>query len=346
MRNRELTGSDSGREQTAVAWSRYWARGALHSCPNAFPADYGAEIRMLWAEFFAAQPSGARILDIGTGNGAIAFIARDTGTQRACAFEIEAIDLARIAPEDAAAAHGVSTQGVTFRGGVASDATGYPDAWFDAVSSQFALEYMPIEPTLHELARIVKPAGGALFVIHHAASRALLTTRHELGSFDFLQHRVPLLVSARRYLRRLEAARTVEELQRLANDSETAAQAREIEGMVARVVDHARTAPEAGFVGAIAAQVVTALRETRTAGPAAGLERLRVLEEEMQAHRERLRAIGAAARGAQGIGKLARQLREAGFAPHPARELKVKGDDLIGWVLHATRVGQAGSDVG
>ncbi len=337
MRIDERSVQNSLRARDAEAWSRYWARGALHSCPCAFGGDYGADIRGVWVEFFAAQPSGARILDIGTGNGAIAFIARDTSGQRGCAFEIEAIDQAQIFPDRAAAAHGLSAQGVSFRPGVPADATGFPDAWFDAVSSQFALEYMPLASTLPELARVAKPGADLMFVVHHAESPAMLTTRHELESFDYLRHEVPLLVNARRFLQRLRSARDAEELRRMAADSETATQARELNHMVAQVVEHSRRKPDAEFVGAIAAQIVTALQEIRSAGLDAGLNRLQVLNEEMQAHRDRLRAIATAGHSRADMERLGKRLTAAGFVAQPAVELKVKGDDLLAWILRATR---------
>lgn len=325
------------RARDAAAWSRYWARGALHSCPNAFSGNYGEEIRALWVEFFAAQPSGARVLDIGTGNGAIALIARDVAHDSGCAFEIEAIDSAEIIPERAAAAYGLATQGIVFRAGVDVESTGYPDAWFDAVSSQFALEYTRLGAALPELARVMKPGGAAMFVVHHAESLALATTRAELESFEFLQHEVPLLVNARRFLQRLLGARNAEELKRMARDAETTAQARELNRMVALVMARSKAKPHAAFVAAIAAQIVTALQEIRTVGINAGLERLRVLHEEMQAHRDRLRAMAHAAHTHADVQRLAHEVQKAGFQVQPAAELKVRGSDLMGWILRVTR---------
>jgi ubiquinone/menaquinone biosynthesis C-methylase UbiE len=334
----EQTTEIHSRARDAAAWTRYWARGALHSCPNAFSGNYADEIRAAWADFFGAQPSGARVLDIGTGNGALALVARDTSAERGCAFEIEAIDVAQIIPDAAAAAHGIATHGITFRGGVAAESTGYPDAWFDAISSQFALEYMRIGATLAELARVLKPGGDAMFVVHHANSMALVTTQRELESFDFLQHEVPLLVNARRFLQRLAGARNTDELKRLAADAETAAQARELNRMVALVVARSKEKPNAEFVGAIAVQIVTALQEIRSAGLNAGLERLRVLGEEMQAHRDRLRAIAHAAHTRSDILRLAQEIRDHGFTVEEPAELKVRGGDLIGWMVRASRV--------
>lgn len=325
------------RARDAAAWSRYWARGALHSCPNAFSGNYGEEIRALWVEFFSAQPSGARVLDIGTGNGAIAFIARDVSRDTGCAFEIEALDSAEIVPERAAAAYGLASHGIVFRGGVEVESTGYPDAWFDAVSSQFALEYTRLGASLPELARIMKPGGAALFVVHHAQSLALGTTRAELESFEFLQHEVPLLVNARRFLQRLLGARNSAELQRMAGDSETVAQSRELNRMVALVMARSKAKRHAAFVAAIAAQIVTALQEIRTVGINAGLERLRVLNDEMQAHRDRLRAMAHAAHTRADVQRLAHEIQKAGFRAEPAAELKVRGNDLMGWILRVTR---------
>jgi hypothetical protein len=109
-----------------AAWSRYWATGVLHSCPRAFKGNYGDEIGALWAEFFGSLTAGSRVLDLGTGNGAVAYIARDVTSQAGQAVEIEAIDAATIDPAKAAKAFGLSMAGINFRGGVPAEATGYP----------------------------------------------------------------------------------------------------------------------------------------------------------------------------------------------------------------------------
>jgi ubiquinone/menaquinone biosynthesis C-methylase UbiE len=321
-------GPTSTAARDAAAWSRYWARGTLHSCPHAFAGNYGEEIRTLWLEFFSSLPSGARVLDIGTGNGAVAILAQEAASTRGGQLLIEAIDAAEIDPRRAVAPHGLSVGDIVFRGRTPCERTGYEPALFDAVSSQYALEYMHVRETLAEMARILKPGGRALFVIHHAGSVALATTRDELDAFTFLKHEAPLVSEAQSFIRHSG---------QVANDRASRAHARTLERMLQRTVERARARKHAAFLEAIAAQVATALREVRALGPTAALQRLDALTKEMAAHRDRLAAILRAARTAEQIQELVQALERAGFDTEPPTELKIRVDHLVGWVLRATR---------
>lgn len=322
----------------ASAWSRYWASGHLHSCPGAFAGNYDDELRSFWLDFFGALGDGARVLDIGTGNGAIAFLARDAADAAGRKFHIEAIDAARIHPEEAAGRLGIPTAGVLFRGETSSESTGYPDASFDAVSSQYAIEYSEVDETLAELARILSPGGRSAFVMHHAGSEALATARLELKAFDYLRHQAPLVLEAKQLLRRLGAARGRRELAALAADGDSRRRRKEVEKQLRRVLACAR-APSRGasFLEGIAAQVAAAVQEIGTKGVGPAGRRLAALEEEMAAHRERLRSIVRAARDRAGIEAFCEQLAAAGFAGEAPGELRRRGNDLLGWTLTATR---------
>jgi hypothetical protein len=117
-------------------WTHYWASGALHSCSNAFDGNYDDEVRKLWTEFFGRLPDGSRVLDIGTGNGAVAFLAQETGRQLDRSFQIEGIDAAIIDPAAAATKFGLPLKNMVLRGLIRSEKTDYPPQYFDAVSSQ------------------------------------------------------------------------------------------------------------------------------------------------------------------------------------------------------------------
>jgi ubiquinone/menaquinone biosynthesis C-methylase UbiE len=322
----------------AAAWTRYWASGHLHSCPNAFAGNYGDELREFWFDFFGALPDGARVLDIGTGNGAVAFLARDAADARGRQFHIEGIDAARINPEEAAKRLAIPAGGVVFHGNTSSEHTGYPDGRFDAVSSQYAIEYSNVEETIGELARILSAGGRAAFVIHHTGSEALATTRLELKAFEYLSHEAPLVLAARQLLRRLATARGPRELAALAADRDSRRLQKDVEKELRRVVAYAR-APgrNAAFLEGIAAQVAAAVREIGTKGVGPAGRRLAALEEEMAAHHERLRSIVRAARDRTGIETFCEQMAAAGFAAETPGELRRRGSDLLGWTLTATR---------
>lgn len=99
--------------ERAEAWTNYWQTGNLHSClvtrsegEEDVPVhDHG------WQQFFGALETGAKILDVGTGNGAVALLAHGVGEAANKHFEIHGVDAARIAP---ATGQGETTASLSF----------------------------------------------------------------------------------------------------------------------------------------------------------------------------------------------------------------------------------------
>ena len=98
-------------------------------------------------------PSGARLLDVGTGVGLLLDVATDMGLE---AHGVE--------PSEAGAACALSRHPGRVRRGALSDAR-YPDAWFDAVTLIDVLEHVD-EPhaLMKEIARILAPGGWLLII--------------------------------------------------------------------------------------------------------------------------------------------------------------------------------------
>jgi ubiquinone/menaquinone biosynthesis C-methylase UbiE len=320
----------------AGSWSRYWASGALHSCPGAFTGNYDDEVREHWLAFFGRLPDGARVLDIGTGNGAVAFLARDAAKAGGRDFHIEGIDVAVIDPAAAAARHGVDIDGIVFRSATSSERTGYPESHFDAVSSQYAIEYSNVAQSLEELARILKPGGQAGFVIHHVDSKAVEAARAELRAFEYLRHEAPVLLQSRRLLERLQPARNTADLALRMQERESRKQRKEVEKLLRRAMSFARSRPGAAFVEGIAQQIAMTLQGTNKTGPAAALARLANLADEMTAHQSRLRAIVRSAYDRNDIDEFCGRALAAGFAVETPRELLRRAQDLMGWVVSAS----------
>ncbi len=319
--------------EAAGAWSTYWDKGALHSCPGAFAANYNDEILTFWNKFFSDLGSGARVLDIGTGNGAIAFIARDTALALGHQFHIEGIDAAIIQPAEAAAKHGLAAGGVRFRGLTNAEQTGYPAASCDAISSQYAIEYMDVSACLQEISRILKPDGKAAVLVHHADSEAVVTTRAELKVLDFLRQEAPLLQSAFRLLNRLEEFGKTQDPGMIMQDTESRKQMKDIEKLLKKVTQYARSRPSAGFAEGIAIQIAGVLQRTPVSGAASALASLRVLEQEMKAHQARLKSMVKAGLTAEGIEEFCQLSRNKGLIPSTPEILYRSNKDLLGWTL-------------
>ena len=319
--------------EAAGAWSTYWDKGALHSCPGAFAANYNDEILVFWNNFFSTLSNGARVLDIGTGNGAIAFLARDAALALGRQFHIEGIDAAIIQPTEAAAKHGLAAGGVKFRGLTNAEQTGYPTASCDAISSQYAIEYMNVNACLQEISRILKSDGKAALLMHHADSEAVSTTRAELKVLDFLHHEAPLLQSAFRLLNRLEEFGKTRDPGLIMQDTESRKQMKDIEKLLKKVTQYARSRPNAGFAEGIALQIAGVLQRTPASGAASALASLRLLEQEMKAHQARLKSMLKAGLSQEGIEEFCELSRNNGLIPSAPELLYRSNKDLLGWTL-------------
>ncbi len=146
-------------------WSLYWQGGNADSCI----ANTGAEDRALvsagWRMLAEALPAGAKVLDLATGNGAVP---RDLLTAND-ALVITGVDLAEIAPDSLLASQPALAR-VTFQGGIDICRLPFAEESFDAFTSQFVLEYAPLDAALSEAARVLCQGGRLQLLMHHAGS--------------------------------------------------------------------------------------------------------------------------------------------------------------------------------
>src|SRR5690606_20552509 len=84
------------RPDRAEVWSAYWGQGPLHSLPTSFPDNYQGQIRDFWVGMLSGLGTGHRMLDIGTGNGALPRMALEL--RGVNCPQVDAIDAAAVAP--------------------------------------------------------------------------------------------------------------------------------------------------------------------------------------------------------------------------------------------------------
>jgi ubiquinone/menaquinone biosynthesis C-methylase UbiE len=163
-------------------WESYYRGGRIAACPTGQDPNYTLELHDVWTEFFSSLADAARLLDIGTGNGAISLIARQTADSLGRTYEIHGADLAQINPSRDVADGARMFAGIAFHPGVAAEKLPFKAESFSAVSGQYALEYTDTRQSLAQVLRVLKPGAAAQFVMHHAASiivdRAHASLRH------------------------------------------------------------------------------------------------------------------------------------------------------------------------
>ena len=172
----------SATKPTDESWNKYWEHGFLTSCRNAFSGNYDGSLKSVWLDFFRRLPRGARILDICTGNGAIAMIANELSATDKLDFEIHGIDSAAIRPLETVKTDRHLLEGIIFHGETPAEDTPFEDGSFTAITGQYAFEYTDEKRCIGELARIAAPGAALQMVIHHTDSIVMETSREEISN--------------------------------------------------------------------------------------------------------------------------------------------------------------------
>ncbi len=162
-------------------WAEYWQADRPGSCIALSCAEDEAELAAVWAGFAGSLPAGTRVLDLATGNGVVpGYLLRANST-----LKITAMDRAPIDPHRYLSASG-HLRGVAFLGGLElAEAPGRLGV-FPAVTSQFGIEYAPLEVAARALAGVLAPEGRFLLILHHAESDVVRPRRRDLAELERL----------------------------------------------------------------------------------------------------------------------------------------------------------------
>ena len=154
-------------------WTRCWETGTVTTFHGRFANNYDGVVRRHWHAIFDRLPSNAKIVDLATGNGAVALLAARYSHRRQRDFEITAIDFADIDPERQLVGKALARYLplIRFLGRTRIEQTTLPDGTLDLAMSQFGFEYAQADEAVTEVDRILKRPGGLFAaMIHHADS--------------------------------------------------------------------------------------------------------------------------------------------------------------------------------
>ena len=171
-------------------WSAYWqTSGVLNSFAEGNVKDgYSGELKQFWDQQFGAAPMAAKILDIGTGNGALAILAYDYGRANQRDFTVEGLDKAVINPAkqfEQQPTIAKKLKAINFHSAVGAEQLPFAHDSIDLAVSQFGFEYSDGKATIKALAGVLKPGAKAVFVSHHNSSEL---TKHSQHAVEVLQY--------------------------------------------------------------------------------------------------------------------------------------------------------------
>jgi SAM-dependent methyltransferase len=173
----------------AACWSSYWASGALTSLPQDFQANYDGEIAEFWRQQADRAPDGASVLDVCTGNGAVALIIARAAQVLGKHFRITAVDAAEVQPRRVRERHpqwaGLVDR-IRFVGGRPFEGIAVAPASVDLIVSQYGIEYCDWQRAAEQCARLLKPGGRLALISHSPDSDMLETMRAERAEYRVL----------------------------------------------------------------------------------------------------------------------------------------------------------------
>ena len=312
-------------------WETFYRAGALAVCPGGSDSNYAREMRNVWVEFFGGLEDGARVLDVGTGNGAVALIAIETAAAAGRRYSVHGTDLALINPLAVAKTKRDLLRDITFHPATPTEKLPFDDGYFDAVSSQYAIEYSDPAVALREICRVLRPGARARLSVHHAESRLSLSARASL------EESRSILESERIY-RRLHSFIVDDSTARSGGVSDRRRAQRSWNELIGALQRLPQSLPHGGHVTRVTLDAVSRLLDLRQTMSALriGVEIDRV-ERELRASARRLHDMVSALRDEVQIGLLARQAEDAGLrvaAVAPQFQAKT---DLVAWLVDLQR---------
>ena len=171
-------------------WSEYWAQGQLTSLPQDFSANYDGEVADFWNATFAGVPDGGRVLDLCTGNGAVALLAAAWFREHNPGAAVTAVDAAEVNPAAVQRQFPGQTSSIgdiRFISHCKVEELSLPDQSADLVTSQYGIEYCDWEEAAGQVARVLKPGGRLVIVCHTPTSDMLKYMEREQSEYEHLE---------------------------------------------------------------------------------------------------------------------------------------------------------------
>lgn len=277
----------------------------------------------LWRDFFAGFEDGARLLDLATGGGQVARLACQAAGASGRRFEVVGVDYA-----DLPAASGPQQDGPQLLGGVSLEKLPFEAAKFDGAASQFGIEYADTRAALGELARVLRPGGRALFLMHHSKSAVTQWTAAQAAAFDAVTGQG----GAMRHARRAVTAH----LKRLPPPELARAEAAFRES-VRRLAERLEPRPEFQPARQFVDYLNDLARRISAYEPRSALARLDDVEAINAAWRQRHRSQLRAALDGPGLASFLRRAEQCGLVATEQAETHDARGAVIGWRVGLVR---------
>lgn len=321
---------------TSDQWSQFWNRDSVTTFVRPFDGNYDGEFADFWNAQFARLADGARIVDLATGNGAIALLAQQYAVDHGKTFEILGIDYAQIDPASVLAAHEQLQPllpAIEFRGGVRIEASGLDDDHVDLLTSQYGFEYADTDKAVAEAWRVLKAGGRMALIVHHDGSTVVEHAREGLDQVQFCLNKEEIDKRVVALVKTIGTAATVEERQALKENPKGESLRKKLNASLARIKQRSRRYRDPdGFMGVMVPNMLKVFSDYKEADVRKKLKHVRDVRVVFDAYRERMADLAGAALTLAQLDALIARLEATGFVVEKRGLLHYNGD-LMGWTL-------------
>ena len=298
-------------------WTLYWQADRLDSAEAMRSDDDSEAIHAFWRSLAAATRAGRKVIDLATGNGTVPAALLDANPD----LVVTGVDKADIDPLRFLSEPG-PLESVDFRGNIDICSLPFDAGSFDAATSQFGIEYTPLQQTIPEVVRVIVNDGVVQFLMHHASSEIVApaaTRRFEMEALladDGVLQNLALFVADDTPADELEAA-----------------------GEAHLSSDVTRTA---GITGQIFEGINQAIKLVTTSNRQGARELCTAMQLRLAADRDRLQFLEDCALDASGFDAVVKLLEANGVSTEAAGELHAGAgaadNFVIGWQYRGRKV--------
>ena len=312
-------------------WTNYWRDGVSTSFGHQAPAWYKRTLVPYWERTFQVLPQGADILDVASGNGAVAAIAAKVSNEDGSSFHIVAADKAVLSPQ---VQKGSPLQEIEFVSGMPLEKLHFPGQSFDLVCSQFGIEYANMDKALEAVAGVLKSGGNLVIVAHHFDSTICKNSREEMRQYREMLRQQPLFEKLRTLVKAMGEIRSRSDLQRLAANprSEKARQA--FNRLVGKLM---HKFPEGAVVADALVQINPLFKERAVAPVSAKLAYIEAIEQSFRLGQQRLTDLLNAALDRKRLDKLLASAESHGLQRVSTGNMEDEKAGLLAWVIKLER---------
>ncbi len=311
-------------------WSSFWQQGHITTFGSSKPNNYDGVVRDFWREKFVELPDGAQILDIATGNGAIATLAAEVNNDRSKNFFIAATDLAVVKAElDDRGEVNALRNSIDFHSHTPCEKQPFDDDHFDLVTSQFGFEYSDIKRSLAEIRRVLKASGRFIAISHHLDSDLIKAAVVEIDVYKRAMDDLDLFGGLRSYTAAMGDLTGEQDV--------VAEKIRGASPLATELMTKVKAFQEQYPGEELCREIIEAISRLAKPQLASSVDRVAVVdaaETNFSFARARLQDMARAAISQEDIELFSVMAREAGFGS--VHCLKLYGDDqgLAGWQIH------------